>query len=129
MSNSVKKRIQDYRVINKGRIIHISWSPRKELGSKQSISVRSLGMLKKQAENYCESETVSHSVLSDSVWPHRLGPTRLLCRWNFLGKNTGVGCHFLLQVNFSFQGSNLGLLPCKEILYCLSYQGSRELGI
>ena len=62
MSNSVKKRIQDYRVINKGRIIHISWAPRKELDSKQSISVRSLGMLKKQAENCCESESVSHSV-------------------------------------------------------------------
>ena len=149
MSNSVKKRIQDYRVINKGRIIHISWAPRKELDSKQSISVRSLGMLKKQAENCCESESVSHSVffyffiflivflffiffiflfflivffishsvLSDSVWPHRLGPTRLLCLWNFLGKNTGVGCCFLLQGNLSYQGSNLGLLHCKEILY------------
>ena len=37
------------------------------------------------------------SVVSDSVRPHRLQPTRLLCPWDPPGKNTGVGCHFLLQ--------------------------------
>ena len=31
------------------------------------------------------------------MWPHRQKPTRLLCPWDSLGKNTGVGCHFLLQ--------------------------------
>ena len=35
--------------------------------------------------------------MSDSVWPHRWQPTRLLCPWDSPGKNTGVGCHFLLQ--------------------------------
>ena len=35
--------------------------------------------------------------MSDSVRPHGLQPTRLLCPWDSLGKNTGVGCHFLLQ--------------------------------
>ena len=35
--------------------------------------------------------------MSDSVWPHRQQPTRLLCLWDSPGKNTGVGCHFLLQ--------------------------------
>ena len=35
--------------------------------------------------------------MSDSVRPHRWQPTRLLCPWDSLGKNTGVGCHFLLQ--------------------------------
>ena len=30
------------------------------------------------------------------VWLSRVWPTRLLCPWNFPGKNTGVGCHFLL---------------------------------
>ena len=39
----------------------------------------------------------SRSVVSGSMWPHRLQPTRLLSPWNFLGKSTGVGCHFLLQ--------------------------------
>ena len=37
------------------------------------------------------------SVVSDSVRPHRLQPTRFLRPWDFPGKNTGVGCHFLLQ--------------------------------
>ena len=35
--------------------------------------------------------------MSNSVQPHRLQPTRLLCPWGSPGKNTGVGCHFLLQ--------------------------------
>ena len=37
------------------------------------------------------------SVVSDFVWPHRRQHTRLPCPWDFPGKNTGVGCHFLLQ--------------------------------
>ena len=32
-----------------------------------------------------------------TVWPHRRQPTRLPCPWDPPGKNTGVGCHFLLQ--------------------------------
>ena len=40
------------------------------------------------------------------------------------GKNTGVVCHFLLQGVFQTQGSNLGLLHCRQILYCLSHQES-----
>ena len=35
--------------------------------------------------------------MSDSVQPHRWKPTRLLRPWDSPGKNTGVGCHFLLQ--------------------------------
>ena len=35
--------------------------------------------------------------MSDSVRPHRRQPTRLPCPWNSPGKNTGVGCHFLLR--------------------------------
>ena len=38
----------------------------------------------------------SRSVVSDSVWPHGLQPTRLLRPWGFPGKSTGVGCHCLL---------------------------------
>ena len=40
---------------------------------------------------------LSHSVVFNSLQPHRLQPARLLCPWDFPGKNTGVGCHFLLQ--------------------------------
>ena len=42
----------------------------------------------------------------------------------FPGKNTGVGCQFLLQGIFLTQGSNLGLLRCRQILYALSHQGN-----
>ena len=35
--------------------------------------------------------------MSDFVWPHRRQPTRLAHPWDSPGKNTGVGCHFLLQ--------------------------------
>ena len=38
--------------------------------------------------------------------PHGLQPARLFCPWGFPGKNTGVGCHFLLQGFFPTQGSN-----------------------
>ena len=37
------------------------------------------------------------SVMSDSVRPHRRQPRRLPCPWDSPGRNTGVGCHFLLQ--------------------------------
>ena len=40
---------------------------------------------------------LSRSVVSDSVRPRRRQPTRLHHPWDSPGKNTGVGCHFLLQ--------------------------------
>ena len=52
----------------------------------------------------------AHSVISDSLQPHRLQPARLLCPWDFRGKNTGVGCHFLFQGIFPTQGLNPRLL-------------------
>ena len=65
-------------------------------------------------ENYSFSskkvEGVSHSAVSDSLQPHGLQPTRLLCLQDFLGKNTGVGSHSLLQRIFPTQGPNPGLL-------------------
>ena len=64
----------------------------------------------------------SRSVVSDSLRPHGLQPTRLLCPWDSLGKNTGVSCLFLLQGIFPTQGSNLALLHCKQIFYCMSYR-------
>ena len=49
---------------------------------------------------------LSHSVMSDSLGPHGLYPTRLLCPWDSPGKNTGMGCHTLFQGIFPTQGSN-----------------------
>ena len=41
---------------------------------------------------------------------HELQPVRLLCPWDFSGKNTGADCSFLLQGIFLTQGSNPHLL-------------------
>ena len=51
-----------------------------------------------------KSESEVASVVSDPSRPHGLQPTRLLHPWDFQGKSTGVGCHFLLQ---------------KTVLHCL----------
>ena len=44
------------------------------------------------------THTLSCSVVSNSLQLHGLQPARLLCSWDFSGKNTGVGCHFLHRV-------------------------------
>ena len=46
-------------------------------------------------------------VVSDSLWPRGLQPARLLCPWDSPGKSTGVGCHFLVQHQFTCIGSYL----------------------
>ena len=66
-------------------------------------------------------------IIHGFVGPHGLQPTRVLCPWDSPGKNTGVGCHALLQGIFLTQGSNshlLCLLYCRWILYPLSHWGS-----
>ena len=54
--------------------------------------------------------------MSDSARPRGLQPARLLCPWDSPGKNTGVGCHALLQGIFLTQGSN------PHLLYLLGWQ-------
>ena len=51
----------------------------------------------------------------------------MVCPWSSLGKDTEVGCHSLLQGIFLTQGSNLGLLHYRQILYQLSYEGSLQM--
>ena len=48
-------------------------------------------------DHYCCCCCCVASVVSDSVRPHRQQPTRLLRPWDSPGKDTGVGCHLLLQ--------------------------------
>ena len=57
----------------------------KQLSSSSSLS----------PEPVFSSVQFSHLVVSDSVQPHGQQPTKLLCPQDSLGKNTGVGCHFL----------------------------------
>ena len=61
------------------------------------------------------------SVVSGSLQPHGLRPTRLLCPGDSPDKNTVTGCHALLQGIFLTQGLNpylLSVLHYKQILYC-----------
>ena len=64
-----------------------------------------------------QSESESHSVMSNSLWPHGLYRP-----WNSPGQNTGVGSHPLLQGILPTQGSNPGLPHCRRILYHLCHK-------
>ena len=80
-----------------------------------------------------ESEIESCSLLPESWQPYGLQPANLLCPWHSPGKNTGVGCRFLLQGIFPTQGLNWGLLHCRQIFYtsqrkCISLYISPEPG-
>ena len=74
-----------------------------------------------------ESERMKVLVMSDSLRPHALQPTRFLCPWNFPGNNPEVGCHALLHGILPTQGLNwsllhwqVGPLPCcSTVLDCL----------
>ena len=77
-----------------------------------SLSLHNLGSpneSQKREQCVCVCVCV-YSVVSDSLWPPRLWPTRLFSPWDFPGKNTGVGCHFLLQEVFRIQRLNSHLL-------------------
>ena len=73
-------------------------------------------------EKYCYC--LFAPVIYNFLWPNGLKPTRLLCPSNFPGKNTGMGCHFLLQGIFRIQGSNLLLLHWWADSLPVSHQGS-----
>ena len=72
-------------------------------------------------------ESENCSVVSNSLQSHAPQPTRIICPWNSQGKNTGVGCHSLLQGISHTLGSNPGLPYCSQILYHLSHQGNPAL--
>ena len=57
-------------------------------------------------ENHKHAGMLVISAVSDFLHPRGLQPTRLLCPWDSPGKNTGVGCHALLQGIFLIQDSN-----------------------
>ena len=70
----------------------------------------------------CVCWLLTHVLLCNPI----LGPTRRLYPWNSPGKNIEVDCQALLQGIFSTQASKPGLPHCRQILYCLSYQGSPQ---
>ena len=62
--------------------------------------------------------------MSDSLPSRGLRPTGFLGPWDFPGKNTGVGCHFLLWEISPKQGLSPDLPHCRQMLYRLRHQGS-----
>ena len=86
---------------------------RKELGGFKICEERwgRLSSGRGEADGKVRSESgggglVAQSCPTDSLRSCGLQPTRLLCPWSSPGKNTGVGCHFLLPGIFLTQGSN-----------------------
>ena len=86
-----------------------------------SDSLRLQGILVQIKAMLPKSESESHSVVSDTLWPHGL------CPWNSPGQNTGVGSLSLLWGIFTTKGSNPGLPHCRWILYQLSHKGSPRI--
>ena len=69
-------------------------------------------------------------MVSGSVWPHRRQPTRLPRPWDSPGKNTGVGCHFLLQcMNVKSESEVAQLCPTLRNPMDCSPPGSSVHGI
>ena len=75
------------------------------------------GFLKKRKK----VKSLSHVWLFVTTWTIAY---QVPLSWDFPGKSTGVGCHFLFQGIFQTQGLNLGLLHHRQSLYCLIHQGS-----
>ena len=90
-------------------------------------TLRKRNMLNDATNNSVWYAVLSRSVVSDSLWPHGLQPTRLLCPWGFSRQEYWSGCHALLQGLFQTQGLNPGLLHWRWILYRLSHQGSSRI--
>ena len=65
--------------------------------------------------------------MSDSVQPHRRKPTRLPCPWDSPGKNTGVGCHFLLQC-VKVKGKSLSRVRLLATPWTTAYQAPPSMG-
>ena len=71
---------------------------------------------------------LSCSVVSDSVRPHRWQPTRLPHPWDSPGKNTGVGCHFLLQCMKVKSESEVSRARLLATLWTAAYEAPPSMG-
>ena len=67
--------------------------------------------------------------MSDSVRPHRRQPTRLPRPWDSPGKDTGVGCHFLLQcMKMKSKVKSLGRVQPSETPWAAAFQAPPSMG-
>ena len=101
-----------------------------QITDQQNILKKYDKKLKKQAVGFLNAPlscaVLSCSVVSNTLWPYGLQPTRLLCPWDFPGKNTGMGCHSLFQGIFPTQGSNPLLPHWHADSLPLSHQGNPQ---
>ena len=113
-------------------------NPNEYLGLTNSFLVNKLDFLKLCQKISEDAVYFDHPVFfarfpEISLQPHGLQPTKLLYPWDFPGKNTEVGCRFLLQVIFPAHGSNLCLLCLRYwqgILYpCTTWKALRDTSI
>ena len=79
-----------------------SWAGLKQLSTHmhkriQALTLRICEYVTVHGKMYCLLLLLSRFSMSNSVRPHRRQPIRVPCPWDSPGKNTGVGCHFLLQ--------------------------------
>ena len=88
----------------------------------QSIGASVLPVTNQLMESVSQSVSASCSVMT--LCDLMVEPSRLLCPWNSLGKNTGVGGHLLLDGNLPNLGIKPGSPALQWILYHLSQQGS-----
>ena len=95
--STIKPRVQ--------RLPQIPLRPQRPAGSTHS-STRGL----RPPEQLVRPAGFPSSAQSYLTFCDPMEPTRLLCPWDFPGKNTGASCHFLLQAIFLTQESNLCLL-------------------
>ena len=95
---------------------------RKLLGSTEDVGTSDLFRCvpRPQTEQWFSLLLVSQSHLTFCN-PVDYSPPGSSCLWDSPGKNTGVGCHSLLQGIFPIQGSKPGLPHCKQSLYYLSH--------
>ena len=85
------------------------------------------GGLPQSASSRCDEKKErmwSRSVMSDYLQPHGLYPARLLCSWDFPGKNTWVGLPFPSPGDLPNPGIKPWSPALQQTLYCLSHQGS-----
>ena len=87
---------------------HLLWEPG-QVPAPQSPYSSAAGLAPKQQPTRTTQRAVAHGIP---------------CPWDLPGKDTGVGCHFLLHRIFSTQGLNPGRVHCRQILYPLNHQGS-----
>ena len=100
------------------------------LNSKEIKSVNPKGNQPWTFIRRTDTEAVSCSVMPDSLRPHGLQPTRLLCPWDFPGKDTGVGCYFLLQGMLKLKLQKVGHLMwrAEKTLVLGKIEGRRRRG-